>query len=328
MVDNVRVLGNYPGITRKRTGLFSFDVAVGSRGELGLPMRTVVELYGYPNAGKSTLSYYIAPKVTEKSVVSICDFESADKDYIKRTAQAAGFAGDVRLADTVDDKGKPQTHEVMLGWVATELADKEVGAIILDSVGAIQPVAEAEGDFGEAFMGKRAKLVAQVSRSFVNTLRNKDRASVAIVINHVHSVIGGRGHITAGGETLKYIAAVRLMIHPREVLTDNEDKVLGFLVQGRVEKLRYGARGGSFTYYIIPEFGVHVGASAMFDCFELGLAERATTVKMGGKSMGYIGKEFLSYAIDGRQRKFAPFLEALEKYEAKLMKDSVVSDGD
>jgi len=96
-------------------------------------------------------------------------------------------------------------------------------------------------------MGKRAKLVAQVSRSLTNSVRNKAEPSVAIVINHVHGIMGGRGHTTAGGETLKYLSAIRIMIWPAETfpVSENDTKPLGFYVNGKIEKLRYGGRAGS-----------------------------------------------------------------------------------
>jgi RecA/RadA recombinase len=315
---SVEITGNYPAILRKESGLFSLDLALSSRGELGIPMRSIMELYGYTNVGKSTLSYYLAGHLTEKGTVVDCDLENADRKYYQRALVNSGLSGIGHLIDSVDDKKKPIPHEVMLGDMATRFVDEETGACILDSIGAVQPLAEKEGDFGEAFMGKRAKLVAQVSRNLVNSLRNKSRPSVAFIINHVHSVIGGRGHITAGGDTLKYLAAIRIMMWTEEPFADDEEHPIGFLVRGKVEKLRYGGRGREFTFYIVPDYGVHAGASAMFDCFNLELAERGTTVKIGKKSLGYIKKEFLEYAAEGKQRKFAPFQEELEKYKAKF----------
>lgn len=319
---SVQVIGNYPTIARQKSGLFSLDLAMSSRGELGVPMRTVIELYGYTNAGKSTLAYYLTGVLTGKGNVGVCDLENADRDYIKICMEHAGMDGDVHLIDSVDEKGAPIPHEYMLGDLAVKFSEDNFGAAILDSVGAIQPMAEAEGDFGEAFMGKRAKLVAQVSRNFANAVRNKSKPSVAVVINHVHSIIGGRGHQTAGGETLKYLAAARIMIWPNETFTATKDeqKPVGFYVSGRLEKFRYGGKGRTFGYYIVPQYGVHTGASAMFDCFELGLAERSTTVKMDGKSFGYLNKDLLAYAYEGKQRKFEPFKEKLIEYEAELLR--------
>ena len=311
----VEITGSYPSVERKLSGLFSLDLALSSRGELGIPMRSILELYGYTNVGKSTLSYYLAGKTTERGTVVDCDLENADRAYFKRTLENSGLVGTGHLIDSIDNKKQPIPHEVMLGDMATRFVDNEVGACIIDSIGAVQPIAEKEGDFGEAFMGKRAKLVAQVSRNLVNSLRNKERPSVAFVINHVHAVIGGRGHITAGGDTLKYLAAVRIFMWPEEAFTDENDNPIGFLVHGKIEKLRYGGKNREFTFYIVPDFGVHAGASAMFDCFSLGLAERGTTVKIGKKGLGYINKDFLRYAAEGKQRKFAPFVEALEEYK-------------
>lgn len=322
----VKILGGYPSITRCRSGLFSLDLALGNpQGELGIPMRTVGEIYGYTNTGKSSLSYFLSAVLTGKGQVTVCDLENADPEYVRTVMENAGMDGGVRLIDSVDAKGKPRLHEDMLGELAVSLSDEEVGATIYDSVGATTPVAEMEagqeGDLGQAFMGKRAKLVAQIVRQFVSNVRNKERPSVAFIINHVYAVMGGRGHITAGGEAPKNYSAFRLMIWPKETVTVSEEDntALGFYVNGKVEKLRYGGRGREFGYYIVPGYGVHTGASAMFDCFELGIAERSTTVKLDGKSLGYLKKDLLAYAAEGKQRKFEPFIEKLKEYEQELL---------
>lgn len=315
------MLGSYPSITRQRSGLFSLDLALSSHGELGIPMRTMMELYGYTNVGKSTLSYYLSGILTQKGQVTICDLEGADQKYIKTIMENTGLDGDVLLIDGTDAKKKERPHEEMLQETALSLYDENVGAVILDSFGAVIPTGEKEGDFGEAFMGKRAKLIAQVCRDFINSLRNKNKPSVAIVISHVHAVMGGRGHQTIGGETPKFLSAMRIMMWPKETLTTTEEDMtpLGFYVNGKIEKLRYGGRGREFGFYIVPGYGVHVGASAMFDCFELGLAERSTTVKINGKSLGYLKKDLLTYAAEGKQRKFDPFVDALSSYEKELL---------
>jgi RecA/RadA recombinase len=327
---SVNIIGTYPTIPRKRTGLFSFDRAVGHKGEFGLPLRTVVELYGYPNVGKSSLSYFLSGRIAETGRIEICDLEMLDRDYLQAAIGHSGFSGDVRIMDITDKDGKPITHEKMMMAMVGGLYDEGSGSAILDSVGAIQPIAESEGDFGEAFMGKRAKLVAQVSRALSSTLRTKTRPSAAFVINHVHSIIGGRGHSTAGGETLKYIAAVRIMLTPvatwRLKDDDPTSPLLGFQVKGQIEKLRYGGRGEAFSFFIVPGYGVHQGVSAMFDCFTYKLAEQGSTVKLDGKSLGYIRKDLLTYAAKGKERKFDPFVEKLQEYEKDLAKERKDAD--
>lgn len=318
--NKIQIIGRYPILERKSSGLFSLDWALSSRGNLGCPMRSIYEIYGYPNSGKSTLSYYLAGKLSPQNEISICDLENLDAEYLKSAVGASGFEGSIRIMDATDEKNKFRSHEDMLTDMTVNL-NTTSGSAILDSVGAIQPIAEAAGDFGEAFMGKRAKLVAQVSRALSNIVRNTEEAKNAFIINHVHQIIGGRGHTTAGGVTLTYMAAVRIMIWTKEVFENEADgRPIGFLVEGKTEKLRFGGKGRTFGYYIVPGLGVHVGASAMFDCFNYGLAERGTTVKMDGKSMGYIKKEFLDYAETGKVRKFDPFIEALAKYQATEMR--------
>lgn len=316
--SDVVITGNYPTLVRARTGLASLDLALRTRGDIGLPLRTITEIYGHPNVGKSTLAYYLAGKVAETGVVPICDLEMLDREYLSVTFSNAGFKGEVRIMDSTNDKGKPIDHESMLMAWSAALYDEEAGAAVLDSIGGIQPLAEASGDFGEAFMGKRAKLVAQVARALTSNLRNKNRPSAAFVVNHVHGILGGRGHASAGGETLKYHAATRIMLWTEKVWTvsDDDPTPLGFQVRGTLEKFRYGPRGRKFQFYIVPDYGVHVGVSALMDCLELGLAESKTTVKLDGKSLGYIKKDFLAYALEGKTRKFEPFLEALENYVA------------
>jgi RecA/RadA recombinase len=328
MFDNIQVIGSYPFIARKRTGLFSLDMALSGRGVLGAPMRSIYELYGYPNSGKSTLSYYLAGVLANQPEVAICDLELADMEYIHSAVGMSGFSGIVRLMDLQDEKKRAATHEQAMAQMVECLAG-DAGSSILDSVGAIQPIAEAAGDFGEAFVGKRAKLVAQVARALSGALRLKDEEAVAFVINHTHQIIGGRGHTTAGGETLKYMAGVRIMIWTEEVIKDSkEENALGFVVGGQVEKLRFGGRGRSFNYYIVPGLGVHPGASAMFDCFALGLAKRDSVVKLDGKSMGYLKKDLLEYAMTGKSRKFEPFVEALAQYEETLKYAKETKDED
>lgn len=324
----VNIEGNYPVIERKRTGLFSLDVAIGNvlMGEFGLALRTLTEVYGHPNVGKSTLTYFLSGIMAQPDKkISVCDLEMLDRDYLARTLELSGYSGTVKIMDSTDEKGKPITHEDMLTEMATSLYDESVGVAVLDSVGSIQPLAEATGDFGEAFMGKRAKLVAQVCRSVQTALRNKEHPSVAFIINHVYDILGGRGHTTAGGKVLTATAAQRLMLWTGETIRESDDDpntTMGFYVNGQVEKLRYGSRNKTFGFYIVPDFGVHIGASAMFDCFEYGLAKRDTHVKIDGKSLGFLKKDLLKYAMTGKQRKFDPFVEALEKFDVyKKAKD-------
>jgi RecA/RadA recombinase len=317
------IIGTYPILQRQRTGLFSLDKALSGGGELGAPMRTVYEIYGYQGSGKSTLCYYLLGKLNNQKDAAICDLENLDMKYLESAIGMSGYEDDVHVIDVVNEKKKVRSHEDMLMEMVQRLSEGS-GAVLLDSVGAIQPLAEAAGDFGEAFMGKRAKLVAQVSRALANNLRNVDHTANAYVINHVHQIIGGRGHTTAGGETLKYMAGVRMMIWAGETFwddTQNPTRIIGYVAKGKTEKMRFGGKGREFQYYIVPGVGVHPGATALFDCVELGLVERGTTLKMNGKSLGYLKKDFLDHANGSKSRRFDVFFEVLQEYEANMKWD-------
>ena len=329
-VPEVKVTGRYPALIRVKTGLFSFDYALSHKGNLGLPMRVFAELYGYTNSGKSTLAYFLAGKVAsemQKKEILVADLELADvQDYVPHAMGMSGFKGEVKMMDLTDEKtNKPLPHEKILMKLVKGLHfGDDVGAIIWDSIGATQSrvafeeLFSAKGEFGQAHMGRKPFLVGQVVDAISTTLGTKSYPATAIGINHVHQVIGGRGHTTPGGERKGYLAGVRLMLWTGEIFReDDEDDtspVLGFHVKGQVEKLRFGGRGRKFGFYIVPGFGVHTGVSAMFDAFQFGLAERGARVKLDGKNLGFLKKDLLSYAAEGKRRKFYPFEDAMARY--------------
>jgi RecA/RadA recombinase len=337
LVPDITITGNYPALARVKTGLFSFDYSLSQEGNLGVPLRVIVELYGYTNSGKSTLAYFVGGKVSDelkKSVLPIADLEMADvQGYVPRAVGAGGFKGEVRMMDVADDKGKPISHEKILMQLAKSLLKEETGVVIWDSVGATQAMVQMDvltdpkAIFGEAFMGRRASLVGAVSLALRTALIAKDGPSSAIAINHTHSVIGGRGHTTPGGERLKFLAGVRLMIWPAETFkaddNDPTSDTLGFLVRGQVEKLRFGGRGRHFQFYIVPGHGIHPGVTAMFDAFDQGLAERGARVKLDGKSLGFLKADLLSYAAEGKRRKFYPFQEVMNRYTEDVERGNV-----
>ena len=340
-VSEVEVSGQYPILQRVKTSLTSLDIATSHKGFLGIPLRVFIEVYGYTNTGKSTLAYFLAGKVAqlvEGGSIHIADLEMADtKNYIPMATGVSGFKGKVHMMNVVDGKtGTPLFHEKILTDLARDLLFREdVPAVIWDSLGATQSMSHLSAllnpkeVLGEAKMGKRAFLVSAVTDALRTGLISKKTPSTAIGINHVYPSMGGRGHTTPGGERKGFLAGLRLMLWTDEVFrVDDEDKgspILGFLVKGQVEKLRFGGRGRTFGFYIVPGYGVHEGVSAMFDAFEMTYrmrkspldylkAERKARVKLDGKSLGYLKKDLLAYALEGKRRKFYPFQEAMSRF--------------
>lgn len=311
-IDDVIIDSPQGNITRRSTGLYSLDLALAGGGSIGLPLRSLVEVYGNTHVGKSTLTYYLSGMVAERGTIDLCDLEGLDTAYLRNVLLNSNFRGHVKIMDSVD-KGKPRHHADMVNEMASDFISKpDTNVVILDSVGAFVPTAESEGDIGESFMGRRAQTIAQFSRRMISNLIAKEQDGVCFVVNHVHSVIGGQGHSTAGGDTLHNMANTRIMLWNKQIIKAGDDTI-GYWVGGKLEKLRYGGKGRGFQFILIPDFGISRELSAMFDCFELGLAERSTHVKVSGKSFGFISKLFES-AKNGSKEKFEPFFELLEDH--------------
>ena len=318
----IKLMGEYPRIQRISSGIYSLDNALrSSSGEMGLPLRSIYEIYGWPGVGKSSLSYYLAgmtaTAMNPESRIDLLDLEILDPDYVISSLEHTGFQGTLNFlgGHSADKKKKRQTHEELIQELASNLELNEVSCGVLDSIGAIVPIAEAEGEIGEANMGKRARMIHQMTRRAILNLRELLVGKNLYIVNHVQSIIGGRGHTTPGGEAIKFLGAQRIMIQQDEILTDSKDNAIAFISKGQVEKLRYGSKGKRFKFVVIPGYGVSRELSAVIDCVELGLAQRKTVVKLQGESMGYLSK-LVESAQGGYSKTFQPFFDALDKYKA------------
>ena len=131
--------GMVPDITRVPTGLWSFDRAVGNKGVLGLPLRTMTELYGYEAAGKSTFGLYLLGCVKKTGTFGIMDLEtSIDPEYVPIAAGQSGFTGTIKTIDYAIMKKKKKVdryHEDMASEAAGMLLEPNVNGFMLDSLG-------------------------------------------------------------------------------------------------------------------------------------------------------------------------------------------------
>jgi RecA/RadA recombinase len=300
---SVTVLGNYPALTRCHTGFWSLDRALrNQRGDYGIPNRCMIEVYGAPGVGKSTWVYTVASKINPAKGIALADLEGLDPKYVTNVLEFANFNGSLEFI--IED-----SDEKTLDKLISVLSREDMCAGILDSVGAISPIAEREGDMGEAVMGRRAKLMAVLARKAIFTLRIKEEPSSMFLINHVQQLIGGMGSTTSGGDTKKYMAAIRIRLSATERFDDGSH-----LVTGKIEKNRFGIGQQQFTMFYLGGKGFHQGLSAMFDCVTLGIAKRDRTIKIGDDSYGFISKTF-EKANEGDEAFFLPFQEALKTYE-------------
>ncbi len=283
-------------------------------------MRTIIEIYGSPGSGKSSLAAFASARVKKTGKVGIMDTEGAiDPDYIETTFGRAGFEGTIKVVDYSKLKKKEKVqrpHEEMAQELADYLLDPDFNAIIIDSLGGWRPVAEVEGDVGDAIMGRRAKAIAQFVRRCTSHMMIVDEPKVVFIVNHRLAGMSTRGHYTPGGQTKTYDCAARLFMYRY----DNDFKDGCFQAEIKVEKLRWGGthKEKKAQVFIIPNVGVAPGMTAMLDCCRLGLAKRGAVVKYKAtksgetvwNSVGRIGT-LIDAEREGNMKKFTPFFKLL-----------------
>jgi len=197
------------------TGSIALDVALGIG---GLPKGRIVEVYGPESSGKTTVALHaIANSQRAGGVAVFIDAEHAlDPEY----AKALGVDIDALLVS------QPDTGEQALEIADTLIRSGSIDIIVIDSVAALVPRAEIEGEMGDSHMGLQARLMSQALRKLTGVLSNTK--TTAIFINQLREKIGvffGSPETTAGGKALKFYASVRLDVRRIETLKDGQDAV-------------------------------------------------------------------------------------------------------
>ena len=197
------------------TGSLSLDIALGIG---GLPRGRIVEIYGPESSGKTTLSLHcIAEGQKNGGNVAFIDVEHAlDPDY----AEALGVDVDSLLV------AQPDTGEDALEIAEALIRSGAIDVIVIDSVAALVPKAEIEGEMGDSHVGLHARLMSQALRKLAGAI-NKSNC-VAIFINQLREKVGviyGNPEVTTGGRALKFYSSVRIDIRRVETLKVNGEMV-------------------------------------------------------------------------------------------------------
>ena len=206
------------------TGSLGLDIALGG----GLPKGRIIEVYGPESSGKTTLTLHAVAEIQKQGgTAAFIDAEHAlDPQY-------AGRIG-VDVANLL--VSQPDNGEQALEIVETLVRSNAVDLIVVDSVAALVPQAEIEGDMGDAHMGLQARLMSQALRKLTGVI-NKSKCTV-IFINQLRMKIGvmfGNPETTTGGNALKFYASVRLDIR-RTSQIKTGDSVIGNRVKVKVVK--------------------------------------------------------------------------------------------
>ena len=198
------------------TDLLSFDNVVSGTG--GIPRGRIIELFGPESSGKTTFALHIIGKEQKNGkTCAIVDMEhSLDASW----ASTLGVDVDNLVVS------QPDFAEQALEVVASLVESSLVSLIVVDSVSALVPKVELEGDFGESHMGLQARLMSQAMRK-LSGLCSKYNVSV-IFINQLRSKIGisyGSPEVTSGGNALKFYASLRLDLRRKEYIKEGDDIV-------------------------------------------------------------------------------------------------------
>ena len=214
---SVMRLGERPAVQMSviPTGSIALDVALGIG---GLPRGRIVEIYGPESSGKTSLALHaIASAQRNGGIAAIIDAEHAlDPEY----AKALGVDTDALLVS------QPDTGEQALEIADMLVRSGALDLIVIDSVAALVPRAEIEGEMGDSHVGLQARLMSQALRKITGALNNSN--TTAIFINQLREKIGvmfGSPETTTGGKALKFYASVRLDIRRIESLKDGTDIV-------------------------------------------------------------------------------------------------------
>ena len=208
------------------TGSLALDVALGIG---GLPKGRIVEIYGPESSGKTTLALHVVAEAQKRGgEVAFVDAEHAlDPTY----ARALG----VKVEDMLISQ--PDTGEQALEITEALVRSGAIDVIVVDSVAALVPRAEIEGEMGDSYVGLQARLMSQALRKLTGAIGKTN--TIVIFINQLREKVGvmyGNPEVTTGGRALKYYASVRIDIRRVEGLKDSSGQFIGNHTRAKIVK--------------------------------------------------------------------------------------------
>ena len=224
--------GVKPGIDVISTGCLALDVALGIG---GLPRGRVIEIFGPESSGKTTVALHVIAEAQKAGgYAAFIDAEHAlDPHYASKVG--------VNIEELL--VSQPDTGEQALEIAEALVRSSAIDVLVIDSVAALVPRAEIEGEMGDAHVGLQARLMSQALRKLSGAI-SKSRTT-AIFINQIREKVGvmfGNPEVTPGGRALKFYASVRLDIRRVESLKVGSDQVIGSRTRAKVVKNKVALR--------------------------------------------------------------------------------------
>ena len=288
------------------TGALSLDLALGVG---GLPRGRVVEIFGPEASGKTTLTLSAIAQVQKQGgTAAFIDAEHAfDSTYARKIG--------IKLEDLLISQ--PDTGEQALEITETLVRSNAVDLIVIDSVAALTPRAEIEGDMGDSHMGLHARLMSQALRKLTAAI-SKSKTCV-VFINQIRMKIGvvfGNPETTTGGNALKFYCSVRLDVRRIGVIKEN-DGVIGNKVRVRVVKNKVAAPFREAEFDLLHDEGISRAGDI------LNLAVVKNIIVKSGAWFSY-KSEKIAQGRDAARRYLKEHIKILDEIEREIRKEAAI----
>lgn len=273
------------------TGCLSLDLALGIG---GVPRGRVIEVYGPESSGKTTLAQHIVAEVQKLGgIAAFVDAEHAlDPDYAAKIG--------VNVKDMLISQ--PDTGEQALEIVETLVRSNAVDVIVVDSVAALVPQKEIEGDMGDQHMGLQARLMSQALRKLTGIVSKTK--TIVIFINQIRLKIGvffGNPETTTGGTALKFYSSVRVEIRRAAQIKQGE-KIIGNRVKVKIVKNKVAAPFKTCEFDIMYNEGISLAGDLLDTGVEKGvIAKSGNSFAIGEVKLG-VGRENAKKFLSGDKK--------------------------
>ncbi len=286
------------------TGSLSLDLALGVG---GVPRGRVVEVFGPESSGKTTLALHIVANAQKKGgVAAFVDAEHAlDPEYAKRIG--------VNVNELLISQ--PDTGEQALDIVETLVKSGGVAVIVVDSVAALTPKAEIEGEMGQQHMGLQARLMSHALRKLTGIISRTN--TTVIFINQIRMQIGvffGNPETTPGGKALKFYASVRIDVRRAAQIKKGED-VIGNRVKAKVVKNKVAPP------FRAAEFDIMYNEGISFESDVITMAAKCGALKKSGSWLIFEGEK-IGQGVEASRKALKANPKLTEKIIAQIQKNT------
>lgn len=298
--DAIMKLGERPkvGVDAISTGSIGLDAALGVG---GLPRGRIVEVFGPESSGKTTLTLHVIAEA--QKIGGICAFIDAEHAMDPEYAKRLGVKIDELLIS------QPDTGEQALEIVESLVRSGKMDVIVIDSVAALTPRDEIEGDMGQSHMGKQARLMSQALRKLTAIVAKSK--TIVIFINQIRMQIGvmfGNPETTPGGKALKFYTSVRLDIRRIAQIKKGEE-IMGGRTRVKVVKNKVAAPFKQTEFDLMYNEGISREGEI------IALGEKMGIIQKSGTSYGY-GDIKLGRGYDATRQ----FLRENSKVSGEILK--------